>query len=91
MRRLLAVAGLLLISQSVARAQTVRGVVVDAGDRPVPGVVVLLLDSATVAPPEGAGADNVTVQLEDPGAFTVAGEHTSELGCTVTVRLIVAD
>ena len=52
---------------------------------------VLLLDSATVAPPEGAGADNVTVQLEDPGAFTVAGEHTNELGCTVTVRLIVAD
>ena len=51
----------------------------------------LLLASVTVAPPEGAGADKVTVQFEDPGAFTVAGEHESELGWTFTVRLMVAD
>ncbi|MGE5732901.1 MAG: carboxypeptidase regulatory-like domain-containing protein, partial [Gemmatimonas sp.] len=30
-----------------AHAQSVRGVVVDAGERPVPGVVVLLVDSAS--------------------------------------------
>lgn len=40
----------------------------------------LLLERATVAPPEGAGADRVTVQLEEPGAITVAGEQLSALG-----------
>ena len=52
---------------------------------------VLLLARVTVAPPEGAGPDKVTVQFEEPGAFTVAGEHVRELGCTVIVRLMVAD
>jgi hypothetical protein len=52
--------------------------------------VMLLLASATVAPPLGAGADKVTVQLEEPGAFTVPGEQLSELGWTFTVRLRVA-
>lgn len=53
---------------------------------------VLLLASATVAPPEGAGADKVTVQLEEPGAFTVPGEQLSAVGWRVTaVRLRVAD
>ena len=54
-------------------------------------MLVLLLESVMVAPPDGAGADNVTVQFADPGAFTVAGEHVSEPGWTVTVKLMVAD
>jgi len=52
---------------------------------------VLLLDKVTVAPPPGAGAVSVTVQLEVPGAFTVAGEQLKLLGCVVTVNDMVAD
>ena len=40
-------AALLVFFPLATRAQTVRGVVVDVADRPVPGVVVLLLDSAS--------------------------------------------
>jgi hypothetical protein len=54
-------------------------------------MLVLLLDSVTIAPPEGAGADKVTVQFDEPGAVTVAGEHATELGWTITVRLMLAD
>src|SRR5437016_14242352 len=36
-----------LLLPLAAHAQSVRGVVVDAVDRPVPGVVVLLLDSVS--------------------------------------------
>jgi hypothetical protein len=46
----------------------------------------LLLDKATLAPPEGATAVKVTVQLDVPGAFTVAGEQLRLAGCGVTVR-----
>ena len=58
-----------------------------------PGTVMLplLLDRVTVAPPAGAAAVKVTVQLEVPGAFTVAGEQFKLLGCTVTVSATVAD
>jgi hypothetical protein len=38
---------ILLLLPRAANAQSVRGVVVDAGDRPVAGVVVLLLDSTS--------------------------------------------
>ena len=51
----------------------------------------LPLDSATVAPPDGAGADNVTVQEELPGALTAPGEQLRLAGTTVTVRLTVVD
>jgi hypothetical protein len=55
--------------------------------------LALLLDSATVAPPEGAGANKLTMQVETPGAFTVPGEQLRLLGTTVTatVRLTVVD
>ena len=43
-------------------------------------MLALLLDSATVAPLEGAGAVRVTVQLDVPGAFTLAGEQFRPLG-----------
>jgi hypothetical protein len=53
--------------------------------------LVLPLDRVTLAPPRGAGADNVTVQLADPGAATVAGEQFNDEGTTVTVKVIAAD
>jgi hypothetical protein len=40
----------------------------------------LLLDNVTVAPPPGAAAVSVTVQLDVPGAFTVAGEQLKLAG-----------
>jgi hypothetical protein len=59
----------------------------------LPGTVMLalLLDSTTVAPPAGAAAVSETVQLDVPGAFTVAGEQLRLLGCVVTVSAMVAD
>ena len=59
----------------------------------LPGTVILalLLDRVTTEPPEGAAAVSVTAQLEVPGAFTVAGEQFRLLGCTVTVKAMVAD
>jgi hypothetical protein len=54
-------------------------------------MLALLLDNVTVAPPAGAGAVNVTVQFEVPGAFTVAGEQLKLAGWAVTVRAIVVD
>ena len=42
-------------------------------------MLALLLDRVTFNA-EGAGADKVTVQLEVPGAFTVAGEQLRLLG-----------
>ena len=59
----------------------------------LPGTVMLplLLDKVTVAPPAGAAAVKVTVQLEVPGAFTVAGAQLKLLGCVVTVNATVAD
>jgi hypothetical protein len=58
----------------------------------LPGTVMLalLLDSVTTEPPEGAGAVRVTVQVEVPGAFTVAGEQLKMLGWTVMVKPMVA-
>jgi hypothetical protein len=53
--------------------------------------LVLLLDRVTLAPPRGAGADKVTVQLADPGAATVPGEHVNDEGVTATVKLMAAD
>jgi hypothetical protein len=54
-------------------------------------MLALLLDNVTADPPAGAAAVKLTVQLEVPGAFTVAGEQLRLLGCAVTVNAIVAD
>jgi hypothetical protein len=54
-------------------------------------MLALLLDRATVEPPEGATAVRVTLQVEVPGAFTVAGEQLKEPGSTVTAKPMVAD
>ncbi len=57
---------------------------------PATVMLALLLDKVTVAPPAGAAAVSVNVQLEVPGAFTVAGEQLKLLGCAVTVNAMVA-
>ncbi len=44
----------------------------------------------TVAPVDGAAADKVIVQLEDPGAAIVPGEQVKDDG-TTTIKLTVAD
>jgi hypothetical protein len=54
-------------------------------------MLALLLESAMVAPPAGAGADKVMVQLADPGAATDAGEQLTVDGTTTTVKPIEAD
>jgi hypothetical protein len=55
--------------------------------------LALLLERATATPPVGAMAVRRTVQVEVPGAFTVAGEQVIEPGCTGTgtVRPIDVD
>ena len=47
----------------------------------LPGTVTLALlsDNATLNPPSGAGPLRVIVQVEDPGAFTLAGVHVRPL------------
>jgi hypothetical protein len=52
-------------------------------------ILALLLDSVTVDPPAGATPVNVTVQLEVPGAFTVAGEQLKLLGWAGDTKLSV--
>jgi hypothetical protein len=52
--------------------------------------LALSLDSAMVAPPAGAGAVNVIVQLADPGVVTVAGEQVNSEGTMAAVKLIAA-
>jgi hypothetical protein len=57
----------------------------------LPGTValVLLLDSVTTRPPLGAALLKVTVQADDPGAFTLEGEHERPLGTTGAIKLTV--
>jgi len=69
-------------------------VVAPANTVTLPGTVAfaLLLDSATASPPPGAALLNVTVQMEDPGAFTLDGAQERPLrppGITDAVRLTV--
>jgi hypothetical protein len=52
--------------------------------------LVLLLLRATDKPPAGATALNVTVQAEDPGAFTVPGEQLNPLTVTAAFTVTVA-
>ncbi len=52
--------------------------------------LVLLLEIETVVRP-AAGAESTTVQLEIPGAVTVAGAHEIPLNTADAARLIEAD
>jgi hypothetical protein len=49
-------------------------------------MLALLLERAMVTPPAGDAAVRRIVQVDVPGAFTVAGEQVIEPGCTSTVR-----
>jgi hypothetical protein len=51
--------------------------------------LVLLLLSVTAKPPAGATALSVTVQAEDPGAFTVIGEQLNPLTVTAAFSVTV--
>jgi hypothetical protein len=64
-----------------------------AGMLALPGTVTLalLLERATVAPPEGVAAVRVTVQVAVPGAFTVAGEQLRLLSSAPAARLSFTD
>jgi hypothetical protein len=53
-------------------------------------MLALLLESVTVAP-DGTAAVSVIVQLDVPGAFTVAGEQLKLEGCAVIVKATVVD
>ncbi len=53
--------------------------------------LVLLLDRAMSSPLNRAVPDKVIVQLADPGAVTVPGEHVNADGTTGTVKPTVAD
>jgi hypothetical protein len=70
-----------------------EALVIPAPTPTLPGTVMLalLLDSVTVEPPAGAAEVKVTVQVEAPGALTVAGEQLKLPGCVVTVNATVAD
>jgi hypothetical protein len=52
--------------------------------------LALLLKSATAKPPAGATPVRVTVQAEDPGAFTVLGEQLKPLTVTAAFTVTVA-
>ena len=52
--------------------------------------LALLLERAIANPSEGAPPDNVTMQLDVPGVFTVAGEQVKLLSWTAAARFMVA-
>lgn len=68
-------------------------VVCPAATETLAGTVTLelLLHNATVAPPDAAGADKVTVQFADPGELTVAGAQVTEDGTITRVKPTAAD
>ena len=59
-----------LLCPALAGAQSVRGVVVDQGDIPVPGVVVQLLDSASHSAARALSNDRGEFRLAAPAAGT---------------------
>jgi hypothetical protein len=73
----------------VARAQSVHGVVVDLGDRPVPGVVVLLLDSASKVAARALTNERgeFRVSASQPGGYRV---RTMRIGLRPVVSETVA-
>src|SRR5438309_2200341 len=69
-RRLFVSACMLLTPAVVMGAQQVRGIVVDRGDNPVAGVVVMLLDSASAVSARSLTNDQGEFRLPAPRAGT---------------------
>lgn len=80
---LLSVPAVALNDPLVAPAPTV----IDAGTVRAP----LLLDKEIAAPPVGAPAERVTVQLEDWPLVRVAGVHANDVMTMGAVRVSVVD
>ena len=80
------------MAEMVATVAVKTALVCAAGMFAVAGTLTLgfALERATLAP-EGAGADNVTVQLAVPGAATVAGVQLTDEGTIGTVKPMLAD
>ncbi|WP_158508703.1 carboxypeptidase regulatory-like domain-containing protein [Gemmatirosa kalamazoonensis] len=77
-RRSLAAAALLLLP-AAARAQVVRGTVLDVGDRAVPGVVVTLLDASSAVAARALSDERGAYRLLAPGPGTYR-VHTLRIG-----------
>ena len=66
------------------------GIVTEAGNV----TTMLLSERLTIAPPEGAGPERVTVQVLEVPPVTVAGEHRIEeiqIPAAVTAKVAVCD
>src|SRR2546423_2894380 len=61
---------MLVCLAAAARAQAIRGVVVDRADTPVRGVVVLLLDSLTTVAGRALSTENGEFRVVAPGPGT---------------------
>jgi hypothetical protein len=70
MMRRIAVAALITLCGADVRAQAVQGVVVDASDRPVSGVVMILLDSASRSVSRALSNERGEFRLSPPDAGT---------------------
>lgn len=66
-RQVIGIFGALMLAAATAAAQSIRGTVVDPADRPIPGVVVQLLDSVS--------AINARVLSNERGEFRVAASR----------------
>jgi hypothetical protein len=66
--------------------------VTPAGTVTLPGAVTLALlsDRVTANPPADAAPLSITLQLEVPGAFTLAGEQAKPLSATSAFKFTVA-
>ncbi len=58
----------LLLCSTIARGQAIRGVVVDATDRPVSGVVLVLIDNASTVSARALSDEHGEFRLIGPGA-----------------------
>ncbi len=88
-RRCLAFAALVALHSVAARAQTVRGIVVDQADRPMAGVVVLLMDAGARIAARGLSNAHGEYRIvaAAPGNYTL---RTLRIGFRPTVSDAVA-
>ena len=103
-RRVTAAVTVLVLVSTIVRAQAIRGVVVDAADRPVSGVVLVLLDSASTVSGRALSDAHGEFRLSGPGAGVyrirtthigfrplLSGPTTLAAGETASTRLSLVD